>query len=380
MLNKYTLPAAVIIAATTTTQATEVAVCTDQGRFVIELADVQSPQHVENFLNYVDMAYYSGTVFHRAVGGFVVQGGGFDRQLRGRPTLPGVENESRNSLSNVRGTVAAARTADPHSATSQFFINLEDNRPLDAGADFGYTVFGRVKEGIQVVDQISRLPTGASGPFPSEVPTPLIAVSSIARLDAAALDALPAENRDAAIKQQITDAAAAENYPLALQSIEHYRAACGPPDPQIAVIEADAALRSGLRRRAIFVLEEFFSVTEASDDPSYQEAVALYRTAVPENAASAAQLVADCDAPMAPPIPDGGTATIDVMVAGQGAVRDFVAAGETYLECLSDVIDDEQRTGEQRNAAIAEHNRMVAGMEKIAADFNAQIRTFKERE
>jgi len=118
----------------------------------------------------------------------------------------------------------------------------------------------------------------------------------------------------------------------------------------------------------------------ASNDPTYQEAVALYRTAVPENQASAAQLIADCDAPTAPSIPDGGSATMEVMVAGQAAVRDFVAAGEGYLACLSSVIDDEQRTPEQRNAAIAEHNRMVSGMEKTAADFNAQIRTFKERE
>ena len=99
--------------------ATDVAMCTDQGRVVLELADAQSPKHVQNFLAYVDTAHYSGTVFHRVhrePGLAIVQGGGFDRQLRGRRPLPPVENESRNGLSNVRGSVAAARTADPHSA------------------------------------------------------------------------------------------------------------------------------------------------------------------------------------------------------------------------------------------------------------------------
>ncbi len=152
-------------------RATDVAVCTDEGRFVIELADSEAPKHVANFLAYVDAAYYSGTVFHRTIPGFVVQGGGVDRELRGRPTLAPVENESSNGLRNVRGSVAAARTQDPNSASAQFFVNLADNTQLDAGAEPGYTVFGRVTEGIQVVERISRLPTGAKGPFPSDVPT-----------------------------------------------------------------------------------------------------------------------------------------------------------------------------------------------------------------
>jgi cyclophilin family peptidyl-prolyl cis-trans isomerase len=359
--------------------ATDVAVCTDRGRFVIELADERAPKHVENFLAYVDMTYYAGTVFHRVVDEFVVQGGGFDRELRGRPTLPAVQNESRNGLSNVRGSVAAARTADPHSATSQFYVNLEDNTALDADDDFGYTVFGRVKEGIAVLDEISALPTAAAGPFPGDVPTPLVAVTSIVRLDEAALAALPAEGRDAALEQQISDAAAAGNHAETLRLVELYRAACGPPDPQIAVIEANAALQTNLRRRAVLLLEEYFATT-ASSDPTAEEAAALYRAAVPENEASAAQLVADCDPPAVPAIPDAATATMQAMVAGQAAVREFVTAGETYLACLSGVIDDKERAAGHRNAAIAEHNRMVATMESTANAFNEQIRIFKARQ
>ena len=359
--------------------ATDVAICTDRGRVVLELADAQAPKHVENFLSYVDMAYYSGTVFHRAVSGFVVQGGGVDRKLRGRPTLPPVENESSNGLSNVRGSVAAARTQDPNSASSQFFVNLEDNTELDAGAAPGYTVFGRVKEGIQVLDEISRLPTGAKGSFASDVPDPLVAITSIARLDAEALAALPEEGRDAALRERIAAAVAAQDYAAALEVVVRYRAACGAPDPQVALHEAKAALELDRRPRARFVLEEYFASTGESD-PTYSEALALYRAAVPENQQSAAQLVEECDPPAAPAIPDGTLASMEQMVSAQSQVRDFVAAGEVYLACLAKVIDNEERSAVDRNAAIAEHNRLVSAMEQSAADFNAQIRVFKARE
>src|SRR5688572_13554686 len=153
-------------------QATEVAVCTDRGRAVLELADESAPQHVANFLRYVDMGYYTGTVFHRVQAGLLVQGGGLDRQLRVRSRLSPVANESSSGLRNTRGTVAAARTEDPDSARSQFFVNLADNPQLDGGRDPGYTVFGRVTEGIELFEGIGSLPTGAAGPFPAEVPTP----------------------------------------------------------------------------------------------------------------------------------------------------------------------------------------------------------------
>ena len=358
--------------------ATDVAVCTDRGRFVIELADAEAPKHVENFLRYVDMAYYSGTVFHRVVSGFVVQGGGYDRDLRGRPTLPPVANESHNGLHNVRDSVAAARTQDPDSATAQFYVNLKDNTQLDAGTEAGYTVFGHVKEGLDVVEEIGALPTGAAGPFKADVPMPLVAIRSVARLDTAALDELPTEDRDAAIKAKITAADAAGHSEDALRWIDDYRAICGKPDAEITVLEAKTALALDHRRRAVFVLEDYFAVTD-NNDPTYEQAVALYREAAPENQQSAAQLVDDCEPPTPPPIPDGNQATLDEMKAGQTRVRDFVGAGGEYLKCLDQVADDENRPVEDRNAAIAEHNRLVGVMEKAAADFNAQIRAFKAR-
>src|SRR5690606_33633193 len=196
------------------------AVCTDRGRFVIELAEAQSPAHVDNFLRYVDMAYYSGTVFHRVVRDYVVQGGGVDRELRTRPTLPPVQNESHNGLSNLRSTVAAARTGDPDSATSQFFVNLGDNTRLDASdGEPGYTIFGRIKDGMRLLDEIGSLPTGRADPFSRDVPKPPPVIFSMARLDAAALDALPQEDRGAHIKERILAADAAEDHAAALDWI-----------------------------------------------------------------------------------------------------------------------------------------------------------------
>jgi cyclophilin family peptidyl-prolyl cis-trans isomerase len=368
----------VALAGIGTAHATDVAVCTDGGRAVLELADMQAPQHVENFLRYVDMGYYSGTVFHRAVPKFVVQGGGVDRELRGRPTLPPVPNESSNGIDNVRGTVAAARTADPDSATSQFFVNLEDNPSLDAGTAPGYTVFGRVKEGIAIFDEIGKLPTAAKGPFRSDVPEPLVAIKWIARVDDAALAELPADDREAALKERILAAGTAGDPAATLRLVSHYRSLCGPDEPEIALVEAEASLALDDRRRAVFVLEEYFATTAATH-PTYENATALYRRAVPENQQSAAQLVDDCTPPTVPTIPDGATAALEEMVAGQKQVRDFVGASESYLACLAKVIDNKERTPEDRNAAVNEHNRTVAAMEQAATAFNEQIRKFKAR-
>src|SRR5688572_11367313 len=332
--------------------ATEVAVCTDSGRAVIELADEAAPQHVANFLRYVDMSYFSGTVFHRVQSGLFVQGGGMDRELRARSTLPPVPNESANGLSNTRGSVAAARTEDPDSARSQFFVNLDDNTQLDGGREAGYTVFGHVKEGIEVFDAIGRLPTGAAGPFRAEVPTPLVAIKSITRLDAAALDALPADGREAALKEAIAAAVAEDNAADALRSIGHYRALCGADDPEIALTEARMALASDDRRRAMFVLDELLATTDASL-PAHAAATELYREAATDTTMTQ-QLAAACAPPAVPALPDGSSVSEEEMLASQRQVREFVAAAEIYLACLSQVIDDGNRSAGLRNAAVEE--------------------------
>ena len=363
--------------------ATEVAVCTDQGRFVIDLADREAPKQVENFLRYVDTGFYSGTAIHRVIPGLVVQGGGVDRKLLPRSTSPPVANESANGLHNERGTVAAARGEGADTATSQFFVNLQNNAEFDRAP--GYTVFGRVKEGLDVVDAIGRLPTGAAGAL-KDVPMPLPVIQSIGRLDEDALAAIPEAGRAAALRERIDAATAAEDYDAARRWIGLYRAACAAPDAKIAVDEARASLAGGNQTRARFVLEDYFAVT-AQSDPTYEDAVALYRSVMPEQAAvqpghaqpSASQAIGDCQAPAAPEIPDGASASTEQMVAGQNGVKAFVRDGQAYIKCVDAVADDKDRATTDRNAAIGEHNRMVGELERSAADFNDQLRAFKAR-
>lgn len=362
-----------------TLSATEVAICTENGRAVIELADEAAPLHAANFLRYVDMGFYAGTVFHRVQGGRFVQGGGVDRELRPRSTLPPVPNESGNGLRNVRGSVAAARTQDPDSASAQFFVNLADNAQLDGGRDPGYTVFGHVKEGIEVFDAIGELPTRAAGPFSADVPTPLVAIKSAARVDAAAIAELAAGGREAALKAEILAAAAQGDAGGALRSIGHYRALCGPDDPEIALTEARMAVALGDRRRALFALDELLATTDPSQ-PAHASAMELYREAAADaGGAMTAELLAACAPPAVPALPDASVVSESEMLASQRQVREFVAAGEAYLACLARIIDDEERGAALRNAAVEEHNRMVAAMEEIAAGFNEQIRIFKAR-
>ncbi len=155
--------------------APRVALHTNLGDIVIELDPVKAPASSENFLAYVKDGFYNGTVFHRVIDNFMAQGGGYTADLQPKPTRAPIQNEANNGLSNLRGTLAMARTGEPHSANSQFFINLVDNPRLDYvssenGMTWGYAVFGKVVEGMSVVDKIRAIPTGGQGPFHSDVP------------------------------------------------------------------------------------------------------------------------------------------------------------------------------------------------------------------
>lgn len=142
---------------------------TSDGIVVLELDRKRAPSTVANFVQYVRDGHYDGTLFHRVIPGFVVQGGGYTIQWQEKPTRAPIRNEAKNGLSNLRGTIAMARTDDPHSATAQFYINLADNTRLDTLGG-GYTVFGRVVEGMEVIDKIAAIPTGPGGPFDRDVP------------------------------------------------------------------------------------------------------------------------------------------------------------------------------------------------------------------
>ena len=134
---------------------------TSHGSFIVELFSAEAPQTVENFLRYVDDSFFDGTVFHRIVPGFVIQGGGLTADLQAKKTREPVQNEAHNGLKNLRGTLSMARTNDIHSATSQFFVNLSDNEFLDhRSGQYGYAVFGRVTSGMDVIDRIAAVRSG----------------------------------------------------------------------------------------------------------------------------------------------------------------------------------------------------------------------------
>jgi len=150
-----------------------VLISTSSGDITLELDEAKAPATTENFLSYVNAGFFDGTIFHRVISGFMVQGGGFTADMRQKPAARPIANEADNGLKNDRGTIAMARTSDPHSASSQFFINLVNNEFLNHkaknGAGWGYAVFGKVVEGMDVVDAIARVATGTNGPH-SDVP------------------------------------------------------------------------------------------------------------------------------------------------------------------------------------------------------------------
>jgi peptidyl-prolyl cis-trans isomerase A (cyclophilin A) len=154
---------------------------TSKGEIRVELLADKAPITVKNFLSYVDDGFYDGTIFHRVIPGFMIQGGGFSADMAQKPTKAPIKNEADNGLSNARGTLAMARTSVVDSATAQFFINLVDNAMVNHGArDFGYAVFGRVVGGMDVVDAIAKVRTGQKGPY-GDVPVETVTIESIKR-------------------------------------------------------------------------------------------------------------------------------------------------------------------------------------------------------
>jgi cyclophilin family peptidyl-prolyl cis-trans isomerase len=159
---------------------------TSEGDIVLELDHDKAPITVDNFLGYVKRGFYDGTIFHRSIKGFMIQGGGYTTDYEKKPTEAPIKNEADNGLKNVRGAIAMARTSDPNSATAQFFINTVDNLHLDFASPtdtgWGYAVFGKVVEGMDVVDRIQDIDTGPGGPFARDVPRKMVVIEKATRL------------------------------------------------------------------------------------------------------------------------------------------------------------------------------------------------------
>jgi cyclophilin family peptidyl-prolyl cis-trans isomerase len=164
--------------------APRVQVVTNMGNFVVELNSERAPLTVQHFLAYVDQGFYNGTVIHRVIPDFVIQGGGMDTDYKIKPASLTVVNEAGNGLTNARGTVGAARGGDPHSSNSQFYINLFDNANLDPNPSrWGYAVFGKIVQGMDVVDRIGNVPTGSHGAIKQDVPLKPVIIEKIERIN-----------------------------------------------------------------------------------------------------------------------------------------------------------------------------------------------------
>lgn len=183
----FTLLSAASLAADKVPAHPHIEMQTSLGTIKLELDGKQAPITVAHILTLVDTGYYDGTIFHRVIPGFMAQGGGYTPGLKLKEKQETIPNESGNGMSNLRGTIAMARTADPHSANSQFFINVADNTRLDPSKDayrgsWGYTVFGQVIEGMDVVDEIVNSKTGPAGDFAKDVPLIPIVIKKVSRV------------------------------------------------------------------------------------------------------------------------------------------------------------------------------------------------------
>ena len=174
----------IILMMTSNVQAetTTVKMETSQGTIILELDGDNAPNTVANFITYVNEGFYDGTIFHRVISNFMIQGGGFTADMSQKTTHDPIQNEANNGLKNDTGTIAMARTSDPHSATAQFFINVKDNEFLNFSSEtqqgWGYAVFGKVAEGMDVVDAIKNVATTSNGPY-QDVPAETITIEKV---------------------------------------------------------------------------------------------------------------------------------------------------------------------------------------------------------
>src|SRR5688572_18792566 len=212
-----------------------VRVTTNLGAFVVEMQRDRAPLTVENFLSYVKSGYYTNTLFHRAIANFVIQGGGVGPDYKAKPTQKPIVNEAGNGLKNLRATVGLARASGPHSGDCQFYVNVADNADLDPlPTRWGYAVFGKVIEGMEVVDRISISPTGSMGPFKQHAPLQPVAIQKVELLtdgNATSPAAAPAAASPAAAPAEAPPAANPAN-PVAPATTPPAEPASGAPPPK----------------------------------------------------------------------------------------------------------------------------------------------------
>jgi len=364
--------------------AFDVRICTDRGAVDVDIDEQRAPLHAANFQRYMESGFYAGTVIHRAVRGSMVQGGSFDRTLERRTAGAPVANESGNGLSNIRGTIAASRSTDPNSATSQFFFNLTDNSHLDgAPGTPGYTVFGRVTGGLDVLDRISALPTRRVGEL-EEVPQPLVEIRSIARIEpvspfpagpALGPGSGPEETGQTALRSEFLAAMSRNDAAGILRAADTFRQNCLELEPAQQIAEAEAAASLGYLDRARFLLDDYLS--EAGPrDPSLPRARTLYSELgqAPAQTRNVDDLVRSCSRPVAPTIPGGRFAQQSTLAALEDAIRRYRDLGQQYLGCVEGRIGNGDLSETEVAALTRMHNDMVVELTALAMRYNQAVR------
>jgi peptidyl-prolyl cis-trans isomerase A (cyclophilin A) len=357
--------------------AVDVRLCTSQGIIELELDERNAPRHARNFARYAENGFYSGTILHRAVADTMVQGGGYDTTLaRRRPGEP-VASEAANGLSNRRGTIAASRSTDPDSATAQFYINLRDNAHLDASADSpGYTVFGRVTAGLDLLDAISRQPTRQMGELP-EVPVPLVELESVTVLERDSLFGVSVEPSPASLQAEFQAAMARGDAAATLAAIDALRRGCVTLDSQQHLAEAESALELGRVDRARFGLAQFLA-RATTLDPLLPRAQRLF-AGLPEPVGSDIdrQLV-QCRRPEAPSIPDGRFSELVTLQTIEDQVRRYRQLGQSYLLCVSRLIDGGSLNELEAIDATERYNEAVIELTATVTRFNTAVAAYRE--
>ena len=357
--------------------AANVRLCTDLGAVDVDLDERAAPAHSANFLRYTESGFYSGTVFHRVVSDSMVQGGSYNLAFERRMANDPVANESGNSLSNRRGTIAAARTEDPDSATSQFFFNLSDNTHLDAGpGTLGYTVFGRVTAGLEVLDEISRLPTERVGDL-ENVPGQMVGIQSLMRLDRAPVFGLSIEPDPAAFAADFEMASARGDAAGILAALGTLRQSCIVLNAAQHLAEAEAAIALEQPQRARYGLEQYLATANALDR-ELPRAQRLYRELPePDRSREVGELIGHCRRPIAPAVPNGRFAERATLQTVEGAVLRYRQLGQLYLTCVSQRINRGDLDETERLSTTMRHNEIVIELTAVAVRFNDAVRTFR---
>ena len=354
--------------------------CTDRGAIDVTLDDQRAPLHSANFLRYAESGFYSGTVIHHVVPGSMVQGGRYNRTFGRREAGEPIINESANGLSNQRGTIAAARAENPNSATSQFFFNLTDNSHLDATAAApGYTVFGRVTAGLDVLDGIASMPTRPTGDL-AAVPDPLVVIRSIVALDRSPVFGVSVKPDPLALAASFDSADARGDATGVLAAADALRQSCIVLDSAQYIAEAQAAIELGRTDRARFVLESLLA--EANPfDPVYRTAENLYRSLTSAGGTvdfvrnrDVGELIGHCRQPVAPTVPSGRFTEQSVLATVGNEVLRYRQLGELYLTCVSQRIDRGDLNANETAAAIDRHNDMVVEITGVMIRFNSAVR------